>query len=147
MNIEILKANVEMLEEKLEIGIENAEHRAKSYQARLISHGYEDRSAVAYRKHVPAIAKDLMDLIDKLAAAKKELAAQAPKTIKTYGYDAYKMSKNLTVAQLEGMLEEVRKEHARESKVKGDIFLLDKKGMWKSDQITWAIYYITKKAA
>lgn len=63
------------------------------------------------------------------------------------GYDAVKMSKTFTVKQLEKMLEDVRKEHAKENKSAGDIQLLDKKGMWKSDQITWAIYYITKKVA
>ena len=81
-----------------------------------------------------------------------EIKLKNQKPIKTSkvvncGYDAVKMSKTFTVKQLEKMLEQVRKEHAKENKSAGDIQLLDKKGMWKSDQITWAIYYITKKAA
>lgn len=81
-----------------------------------------------------------------------EIKLKNQKPIKTSkvvncGYDAVKMSKTFTVKQLEKMLEQVRKEHTKENKSAGDIQLLDKKGMWKSDQITWAIYYITKKAA
>lgn len=86
-------------------------------------------------------------LITKLEFQLKEQKPVKESKLVNCGYDAVKMSKAFTVKQLEKMLEQVRKEHTKENKTAGDIQLLDKKGMWKSDQITWAIYYITKKAA
>lgn len=69
---------------------------------------------------------------------------------RTYGYDPVAMSRNLTVAQLEQMIAEVREQHAVSSEERAQmsgmesLYLIDKKGRWKIDQITWAIYYLTK---
>ncbi len=149
MNIETLKATVEILEEKFEIAVANNEYFIAVYEKRLETHGYNDRSAVNYRKNAPANAARLVALVEELAAAKNKLAAmiaeQAPVTTKTYGYDAYKMSKNLTVEQLEAMLPVTREEHALSPEQRTGVNMMDKKGIWKCDQVTWAIYYLTKK--
>ncbi|MGM8938120.1 hypothetical protein ACS8E2_05440 [Psychrobacter glaciei] len=63
---------------------------------------------------------------------------------RTYGYDPVKMSRNMTVAELEAMLPTVKDEHTLSADQRNGINMLDKKGMWKTDQVTWAIYYLTK---
>lgn len=64
---------------------------------------------------------------------------------RTYGYDPIKMSRNMSVAELEAMLPIIREEHALSDDQRTGVNMLDKKGMWKTDQVTWAIYHLTKQ--
>ena len=63
---------------------------------------------------------------------------------RTYGYDPVQMSRNMTVAELEAMLPTIIEEHTLSDDQRTGVNILDKKGMWKVDQVTWAIYHLTK---
>lgn len=71
--------------------------------------------------------------------------------IKTYGFDHVKMTKHLTLEELDQLQKQVKELHANEFK-DGKYFengtqtisQIDKKGQKKLDQISWAIYNKTK---
>ncbi len=63
---------------------------------------------------------------------------------RTYGYDPVQMSRNMTVAELEAMLPTIIEEHTLSDDQRTGVNILDKKGMWKVDKVTWAIYHLTK---
>lgn len=92
------------------------------------------------RAELKAVIAKIVDI--EIAIKYGDYAKDAVKTNKNYGYNIHAMCKNLTIKQLEAMLPVIRREHA----TKDGIHLVDKKGRWKIDQVTWAIYHLTKEA-
>ena len=65
--------------------------------------------------------------------------------MKTYGFDRIKMARNLTLDQLDELKLRVEQEHRLEQR--SGIHLYDSKGLKKLDEISWAVYYKTKRDA
>lgn len=70
--------------------------------------------------------------------------------MRTFGYDPCKLSRHYTLDELERMLKEVTEQHTKSDEERANqtcmerLYLIDKKGRWKCDQITWAMHYLTK---
>lgn len=132
-----MKTQIQALKEMIESNEAKFLEAVKVHAKWVEQKGFDDKFSVSLREAMTALLKQTAEftlMLDKLEAAKP---------VKTYGYDVYKMTKNLTVAQLETMVHAIRVEHA----TKDGIHLVDKKGRWKMEQVTWAIYHLTKKAA